>query len=770
MKRALDNDSLMEALKHCSDMLCELRTSLLSPTSYYSLFIQVMDEMRHMEAHLLDLHRAGERVSDLYELVQYTGNILPRLYMLITVGSVYIKTFEAPAADILRDLVEMCKGVQHPTRGLFLRHYLSSLTKDKLPDVSNEYEGSVEASINFTIQNFTEMNKLWVRLGYQGMLGSRATRMAYRTQLRQLIYSNMERLGNLEGVSQDVYIENVLPRVLEQIVSCRDKLAQESLTEAVIQSFPGSYHIVTLNRLLEAIGELVPEVDVKALIVSLIDRLAGYAASDEGSLPKELDIFAIFSQEIGTIMASRGDGMPLEDVLSLQVSLLNLTLQCYPDRTDNVDTVLGYCCSVLGAAGATKSDVPEPVVSQVAKLIHIPVDAYKDMSIVLGLENYAGLVEYLSFDARKTTALFLAKALVSGGSPLDSVETAQAFLTMVQVLLTDESDGPEGGAAAEDPEDFAEEQILVARVIHLIASPVADVQFQLYVASRQAFGKGGPTRIKYTLPPLAFGALKLTQAYKALGMEGEDPVWEKKVLKVFKFIHQTITALAAEEPSLGLRLYLSAAASADTCGLEAIAYEFISRAFMVYEEELSDNKEQEAAITLIVGTLQAMGRRSLDEDSYETAAAKATAHSSRLMLLKDQARAVCASSHLFWTKSPEEDTAVATVEVSPVRDDERVLQCLKRALKIVSKCVDGTEQCALYVDILDQVLVYYESELDSVTPKYVNGLVQLIETNMAGLDGTDAAVSKIAAHFRNVCDHIRRKGEEEGGRWGEIQP
>jgi hypothetical protein len=26
--------------------------------------------------------------------------------------------------DILRDLVEMCKGVQHPTRGLFLRSYL----------------------------------------------------------------------------------------------------------------------------------------------------------------------------------------------------------------------------------------------------------------------------------------------------------------------------------------------------------------------------------------------------------------------------------------------------------------------------------------------------------------------------------------------------------------------------------------------------------------------------------------------------------------------
>lgn len=39
-------------------------------------------------------------------------------------GAVYIRSREAPAKDILKDLVELCKGVQHPTRGLFLRAYL----------------------------------------------------------------------------------------------------------------------------------------------------------------------------------------------------------------------------------------------------------------------------------------------------------------------------------------------------------------------------------------------------------------------------------------------------------------------------------------------------------------------------------------------------------------------------------------------------------------------------------------------------------------------
>ena len=62
-------------------------------------------------------------------------------YLLCTVGSVYIKSKEAPAKDILKDLVEMCRGVQHPIRGLFLRSYLAQISRDKLPDIGSEYEG-----------------------------------------------------------------------------------------------------------------------------------------------------------------------------------------------------------------------------------------------------------------------------------------------------------------------------------------------------------------------------------------------------------------------------------------------------------------------------------------------------------------------------------------------------------------------------------------------------------------------------------------------------
>ena len=75
---------------------------------------------------------------------------------------------------MLKDLVEMCRGVQHPMRGLFLRNYLSQVSKNRLPDSGSRFEGpggSVRDAIDFIIQNFTEMNKLWVILPLEQTIG-----------------------------------------------------------------------------------------------------------------------------------------------------------------------------------------------------------------------------------------------------------------------------------------------------------------------------------------------------------------------------------------------------------------------------------------------------------------------------------------------------------------------------------------------------------------------------------------------------------------------
>jgi vacuolar protein sorting-associated protein 35 len=70
----------------------------------------------------------------------------------------------------------------------------------------------------------------------------------------------------------------VLPNILEEIVSCKDVIAQEYLMEVIIQVFQDDFHLRTLDLFLSATARLSRQVNVKQTVISLIDRFAAYAA------------------------------------------------------------------------------------------------------------------------------------------------------------------------------------------------------------------------------------------------------------------------------------------------------------------------------------------------------------------------------------------------------------------------------------------------------------------------------------------------------------
>jgi vacuolar protein sorting-associated protein 35 len=245
----------------------------------------VFDALRHLSVYLRESHPVNH-LADLYELVQYAGNIVPRLYLMITVGTVYMAIEDAPVKEIMKDMMEMSRGVQHPIRGLFLRYYLSGQARDHLPTGSGDGpEGNLQDSISFILTNFVEMNKLWVRLQHQGHSREREQRTKERQELQLLVGSNLVRLSQL--VDLETYKNVILQPLLEQVVQCRDVLAQEYLLEVITQVFPDEFHLHTLDQFLAAVSRLNPHVNVKAIVIGLMDRLSAYAARESEAEPIE---------------------------------------------------------------------------------------------------------------------------------------------------------------------------------------------------------------------------------------------------------------------------------------------------------------------------------------------------------------------------------------------------------------------------------------------------------------------------------------------------
>ena len=217
-----------------STLVSELRTPTLGPKQYYELYMAVFDALRHLSEYLRDSHPVNH-LADLYELVQYAGNIIPRLYLMITVGTVYMGVEDAPVKEIMKDMMEMTRGVQHPIRGLFLRYYLMGQARDYLPMSKEDGpQGSEQDSINFILTNFVEMNKLWVRWQHQGHSREREQRTQERRELELLVGSNLVRLSQMVDIDQ--YKSMIIQPLLEQVVQCRDVLAQEYLLEGKQQS------------------------------------------------------------------------------------------------------------------------------------------------------------------------------------------------------------------------------------------------------------------------------------------------------------------------------------------------------------------------------------------------------------------------------------------------------------------------------------------------------------------------------------------------------
>ncbi|KAG4214264.1 hypothetical protein ERO13_A01G110300v2 [Gossypium hirsutum] len=691
-------------------MLSELRTSKLSPRKYYELYMRAFDELKRLELFFKDDSKHGVSVVDLYELVQHAGNILPRLYLLCTVGSIYIKSKEAPAKEVLKDLVEMCRGVQHPIRGLFLRSYLAQISRDKLPDIGSEYEGDADTvmdAVDFVLQNFTEMNKLWVRMQHQGPGRVREKREKERSELQDLVGKNLHVLSQIEGVDLEMYKETVLPRVLEQVVNCKDDLAQYYLMDCIIQVFPDEYHLQTLETLLGACPQLQPTVDVKTVLSRLMDRLSNYAASSADVLPEFLQVeaFSKLSNAIGKVIEAQVD-MPAVGAITLYVSLLTFTLRVHPDRLDHVDQILGACVKKL-------SNIPKledsRAMKQVVALLSAPLEKYNDIVTALTLSNYPRVMDHLDIGTNKLMAMVIIQSIMKNNSCISTADKVEVLFELIKGLIKD-TDGADVDEL--DEEDFKEEQNSVARLIHMLYNDEPEEMLKIICIVRKHTMVGGPKRLPFTVSSLVFSALR----------------------------------------------------AANGCDIEHVAYEFFTQAFVLYEEEIADSKAQVTAIHLIIGTLQRMNVFGVE--NRDTLTHKATGYSARLLKKADQCRAVYACSHLFWVDDQD-----------GIKDGERVLLCLKRALRIANAAQQMANVArgsggpvSLFVEILNKYIYFFEKGNKQITSSAIQGLIEFINTEMQS-DSTnpDSVADAFLASTLRYIQFQKQKGGVVGEKFESIK-
>ncbi|KAL1971189.1 hypothetical protein VTN77DRAFT_141 [Rasamsonia byssochlamydoides] len=821
MRKCLETPGkLMDALKCASTFVSELRTSSLGPKQYYELYMAVFDALRHLAVYLRENHPVNH-LADLYELVQYAGNIIPRLYLMITVGTVYMSIPDAPVKEIMKDMMEMSRGVQHPVRGLFLRYYLSGQARDHLPTGTGDGpQGNLQDSINFILTNFVEMNKLWVRLQHQGHSREREQRTQERRELELLVGSNIVRLSQL--VDLETYKAAILPALLEQIVQCRDVLAQEYLLEVITKVFPDEYHLHTLDLLLSNIARLNPHVDLKKIVIGLMDRLSSYsvrettedpakrkekeeeavarllgrlqvsdgkepageavqengtkleqcpeekakepAAAANGAklIPEDIKLYEIFYDQVVNLIKTRG--LPIQDTIALLVSLVNLALNIYPDRLEYVDQVLEYATQKT-SEHADQADLHStPAQQNLLNLLLAPLRSYASIFTALALPHYIPLLTSQSYPTRRAVATEVIRNILHNKTKITTAENLDRVLQVLRVLIKEGIQHPAGYPGLQqrrgETDETIEEQGWLARLVHLIQGPDNETQLKLLQATRAAYADGNE-RIRYTTPAIVTASLRLARKLKA--REHYDDNWQSQSSTLHRFLHQCISNLYQRVNSpgcaeLALRLFVMCGEVADQTGFEEVSYEFFAQAFTIYEDAISDSRAQFQAVCIIASALH--GTRGFSKENYDTLITKAALHGSKLLKKPDQCRAVYLASHLWWVvENPHRGEENAK---NLYRDGKRVLECLQRALRVADACMDTAVSVELFVEILNRYVYYFDQQNETVTTKYLNGLIELIHSNLQTDDGeANPSLENPKRHFQRTLEYIRSR-EYEG--------
>ncbi|CAD7963138.1 unnamed protein product [Amoebophrya sp. A25] len=789
MKRAIDADNLREALKHASNLICELRTSLLSPKNYYELYMQVFEELRHLAEFFSDVRRHNKRMSDLYESVQHAANILPRLYLLVTVGAAYIQSKETCAGEVLKDVSELCKGVQHPTRGLFLRYYLSQMMKDRLPDAGSEFETEtcgVQDAFDFVLQNFIEAMKLWCRIQISGK--DRARREKERQDLSSLVGANLVRMSQLDGVTWEFYRDYALPKLLEHLLQTKDAMAQQYTLDCIIQVFPDNYHLYTLEKLLTACTQVQPGVDLKQVVVTLMNRLARFmnnrtpSPTDDGDIEDlfaDIDIFSLFRNFLAQIL-DRQQTLEAGPLLELQVAFLNFTLTLYPERIHYVDVILSGAVNLLlrHLGYDNEQSTPQKLedassIASVVEILSAPVRTFG--LTVLNLEHYGNLVQLLSFTGRKQASAALLQLVLQNDMRLSSEEDLKRLLRLLTPLLQDDPEqvqhlqpgsGASGGGqgSASDEQEFAAEQELVCKLVHQVGHPDTDKLFQFYTILRSFFGPGGPRRMAVTLPALLYKILDLIPRLRLRELAAQSGVIDPKTgsaytlpemgcKKYFLFVHKTLsTGLNTNAPEAAVQLWLKAACVANaidqgSCVFGDICSEFMEQALSVFEEDVQESRGQFRCINLMVGVLQQLN--CLEEAVYDGFCTKITQFGAKLLKKPQQVKAINICSHLFWNKTRQASG--------------QVQQCLQKCVRLAEQCVSTNPlMLILFIETLDNYIYFFEHGCPEISLLQINTLVTICREHLSALlpntqGGDPDAIEELKEYFKQIIDYLRSK-------------
>lgn len=767
--KCIEESDLRRLLKETSLMLCELKTSLLSPKNYYSIWTEVFKEVGAVETHFNEEIRRGRKPKEIYEAVQQASNLIPRLYLMIIAGSCYIDSGEGTAKEIFSDLLNMIKGVQNPLRGLFARYFLLKMLKDKLPDKEQEDGSSYRNSIEFILQNLEEMNRLWIRLSLGCHASEKTQKEKERNELKVLVGENIIRLSSLDSITIELYKEEILPKLISIIKEAKDGLSQQYLMECIIHAFPDDFNIDCIEEILNTCSVLQESVNINSLFIQLMKKLAKFLndTSRDSKLKMAPEaLFEILSDKIGKLVVINSN-LPKASLIELQVAFLEFTIKSNPGKIEYINKILRDTLKVVQKDDTELASIAK---RKLVNLLTLPLE-------ILGLRifelpEFPILMRYLDESVKAEYSIKIIEALVKDKDmKIDTVDKLKTLIDFVKPLLLE--------TEVLDEIQFDYDMNTMTKIVHLAKSTDPNLQFNLYKLMKEQFLIGGPKKTIYTLPTLISALLLLISRFDlAYAHRKENVSSDSFVPIVQEFFglevegktdddHYNFVSEVYAEVNL-LRKYLEGTKSSKSftfmsaslktlSELNANKEKFTKEAeslaetlFEFIEEKTEDPDLKYALITQLIGIL--VNLSILSEDFKKEFFPKIATFSTKLAKRSEQCQVMLNCTHLFYNEYS--------------KNEKKVYDCLNKAKKFADFAMGNPQNLFLYVFLINKHAYFLGKGLEMADHESISDLIELLQNHIQTVRNENEEhtfLNEIEEFFKASISSLERRkaaGEE----------
>ena len=789
-----------------SELISLLKLEILTPSNYYLLFTDISELLQEtIENYIRNKASKGIKIKYIYESVQQSQYLIPRVYLMIICGSIYIELNPIKYKEIIYELLNIVKCIQSPLKAFWVRYFLFKNLKDKLPIKIGEYQNNEEyafeykkISLFFLMKNLEEMIHYSMRCKKEIYIDRQKLDEKQRINMVSCLEEIIEEISNIKCLDKDAFSNKILPKLFEIIIEIDDENdfhLEQTIIMAVIKYFKLElyFEMQGISFILLILTKIIDNKSINIVTIfnnilnNYIKLIKKIKKSDEfSSLRNEYfsrlnETFLLFLSkynELQILYKNSGEKefnsfIDLDNYFMI-FSYKILKQDNYGQLKGIVNSILDYCSKRLKMF---TYGFKIETIKKICSLIEVTL---KHKFTIIEYPIIENMIYYLDYNHRKHISLELIESFENISDEKDkinSLEKIGKLINLIIPLITESNEDLFG----EDLDEYIEEENknkYLNKLVYLLYSDKPEIMIQMLAKLKTFLNSGPIDTTQQTIPSIIYYIINYLKQIElfyrssilnqnnntknsvqkfALPIEIEDN--KEKIEKYFIKLIKDISELLKEciliivNNKQSFKFFLMSSYQINNMNfifelnknsLYEIFEDFLQSSINILRN-CKDKKIKIEMLHYLIGYLPDF--KIFDKEKIRNILDSLIQEFSNIKNTKIEFNAAINICSLYF---------------SILKDTENMEQLIDKSFQLVSKNLNSSENIYLLITLINKILYYIEKGYKPLSFDIINKSINLLkESKLLNEENNIEDLKEVKIYYKITLEFIKKKKNEK---------